>query len=33
MKNYIAFLDTLLFHMDIILAAHFKTEKKKRKYN
>ena len=29
MKNYIAFLDTILFHMDIILASHFKTEKEK----
>ena len=30
MKNYLAFLDTISFHIDIILASHFKNKRKKK---
>ena len=34
MKNYLAFLDNILFHIDIILASHLKkTKEKKEKEN
>ena len=29
LKNYLLFLDTILFHIDIISASHFKIKRKK----
>ena len=29
LKNYLAFLNTILFHIDIILASHFQIKRKK----
>ena len=30
-KNYLAVLETILFHIDIILASYFKIKRKKKK--